>query len=337
MDIKARPTAKNPSLFFIQGHGTSIPNNYRFYYTYNYRTYYTYISPTITLKRNQYIIMYKERKALSGSEWIQEILWKKIAYSENAHQFIHNIREIKKDTGEEYFQYYGFHNKESTCPNLQIFTENDNYDSHYVERFGIFSAPISVNQEYMEDLLSKKNKSLPSNYDHTYRLVSYIPNYNISFNKKCLSNYHKQWDLLNVSKLSPPNNGKTQLPPLEFPIYYVPESHYDFLHEFVNALGDLPFILFCNLCRNTEELYTYPDNILGNELSILEQQFTPFSFSASAPPFNPAQTPVLAPAPTPAQDSAQVLAPAQDPTSQKAEFKKYLKYKNKYLKLKNSL
>ena len=308
---------------FINGHGTSIPNSYKFYDGV------TDIPTTIKLKPNQYIIMYKERSGLSGSEWIQENIWSEIAHSKKPLDFIQNIRKIKKDSGEEYFRYYGSHESESVCPNLHIFMQNDDQERLYTDRFGIFSAPISINNDFKKYLLDNKKNSLPDNYE--YRLLSYIPNYNLYLCPKYLEYYQKQWNLLNVSELSLSVSGQSyNLPPITFPIYYSnePPYNYNFLDEFVYDLGDSPFILFCNICRNIEKNYNYPDDITSQNLSELEEHFRPRPLDPNAKKFIPAQKQSTQ---MPLDPEAEPFIPAKNPPYKQ----KYLKYKNKYLKLKS--
>ena len=87
MAAKAEPEIIDPSLFLINGHGTSVPN----YFNYDG----TGIIPTsIMLQPNQYVIMYRHRDELKGSEWIQELIWNKIAQSKTPLEFIKSIQEI---------------------------------------------------------------------------------------------------------------------------------------------------------------------------------------------------------------------------------------------------
>jgi hypothetical protein len=64
-------TIQEHKLFIINGHGSSISNNYIL-------PHYGFVPTTIILQPNQYVIMYNSMDDLRGSAWLQEELWKNI-------------------------------------------------------------------------------------------------------------------------------------------------------------------------------------------------------------------------------------------------------------------
>ena len=117
------------NLFIINGHGCSIPSNYIDDNS-------SIIPESITLKKNQYIILNKEMNDLRGSFWLQEELWGKIATSKDSLQFIKNIIQTKNkgELKDDLFGYYGSNiDEKTTCPNLFINLSLSGTD-YYIDR-----------------------------------------------------------------------------------------------------------------------------------------------------------------------------------------------------------
>jgi hypothetical protein len=354
--IQERNTC-NYKLFIINGHGSSIPINHEI-------PYYGLIPSSITLQPNQYVIMYNLMDGLRGSSWLQDELWEKIVYSKSPLEFINNIQKTTKKGGlsNHLFGYYGSDTHEIECPNLSIDLTLDHYSEPYLDRFGIFSAPISVNESNKAILYNyneKKNKSYSNRY-----LISKIPNPQMGNrslhmdNNRSLhmdNNRSLQFNLLNyTTSVNNPYNVEEEIPIPYYRIYSQFATPFNFLHEFVFSISSQPFIIFCNICRSCDtsgyvEYPIYPDILPLDQLVNIFTQKIPTPLNPRALSFKPHSLSVVDPSLTDVDPSLSVVDPSLievdpsltdvDPSEYiySSSLKKYLKYKNKYIKLKKLL
>ncbi len=329
-------------MFFFNGHGTSIPHNYR--------NFDGNIIPTrINLKPGQIIIMYNDMCALRGSSWVQEIIFNNILASKDPQTFVTNIKRIQSN-GKEFFGYFGSLTEPTECPNLSLGThetlfhklmsEPDTRRIKYEPRFGLFHSPLNLDNSQLVSippaLRLQKIRHIKIDKEYTvsdiaqYELINPTTVNDIIFPIYPSTNYIDEY-----------SNPDTQRIALKY-------THFDFveLKNIVEMFDDNPFILFMNVCRDTEQGYVY-DELPIKDLNSLLRELSGEPGVPSVPVQQAAQAvqvPDLKPY-DPNKRESKALTFFNSETGEPIKIKggnidykqKYLKYKQKYLDLKNKI
>ena len=327
-------------MFTFNGHGVTLP-------------------PTnsgdniIKLNEGEFIILNNTATVLRGSSWIQDILFSKILMSKNPIEFVRNIEEgINKNVSEnlkkDIFGYFGFKskldmtNENNTCPNLQLDSKFDNTEP-YDDRFGLFNVPININENNMKYLLDniQNLKYLDEESKRTRFLTKFsnVNNENLNIAQNNLITNH-------VEDFS---NTVTDLKNL---IDYIRKTN-----------NNSPFILFLNVCRALYKNSNYTADLTKNALpltqliEILNNSPPTFRLNATASEWRPPTIGLNATASEwrPPTLVLNPSAPEWRPSNYISHIDdelpsafvqnrdknymriKYLKYKNKYIHLKNKL
>jgi hypothetical protein len=332
--------------FFFNGHGMSVPVNFR--------DGSNNIVPTkINLAPGQIVIMYNEMCSLRGSAWVQEIIFNDVVHSKNPQEFIENIRKIKPSET-ELFGYFGSLTNSEECPNLFLNTYYELFEKFkdplfrrrtpYEDRFGLFHVPLTYDQNKFDRIKSPhlnplnkikidtKDLYVEEDFDQ-YELINPSTVYNLAFP---------------IFPIYPSTNYIDPAFTINADYFKSLYTHYDFLQlkEILDMFNDLPFILFMNVCRSTETINTYDTSLKIKRLELLQEEFLKTSLGVSAPAPAPAPAPAQVPTEPvkskalPFTKNGKVVEMTRLPVVSGGSFdykSKYLKYKRKYLELKKIL
>jgi hypothetical protein len=325
-------------MFFINGHGCSISHAHHTE---------TETPVEITLKPNQYVVMKCVAAPLVGAERLQDVIWKETVYADTPIKFIQSLTKLQDSRG-SIFCSFGSSTTTVQCPNLALGADTS---ALLDDRFGIFSVPISINNEIYQKLRRNvESGTTKIREGHEFRLIAKSPTLHKFRNRNELwtDRDNDQYFLLNEQEKIFEGNTLT------FPDY---TGQNEYLHTFIEKLGNSPFIIFCNLCRTQERGQRYtpqPESDTLDKLITMISSAEPASAASAAPQASAvissaasAQASVVAkqepavvvaePAPA-APFGLHVLNPGAKSFVPGEGFKnKYLKYKNKYMHLKKLL
>lgn len=366
------------NLFLYNGHGMSIPDNFV-----HQRVKY---NSKITLKKNQFVIMFKDMEPLTGAGWLQDQIWKLVDTTtpKKFAELCNNLRENSFKNSP--FGFFGSPESNTECPNLSLSYIPQDSDDPLVKseilkfgdklvipRYGLFSFPISeflydsdpAQHLPIEDLpknIEKKKKILAEKLTslgvygglRTYFEYRPIPKSTfigldtIEFIKKDVEDFYKN------QKYQEQNN----IIPVHPDTYII-----NYLSDFVNGMGDRPFIIICNVCRscalpgdyskvrkliaNNIELFPslinelYTANVSATKLDDTSPRLPKLNFDILMQQSSQPKTQIKTPRSIIIEYNGKkydLSDPIQKEAYKSAITKsKYLKYKAKYLELKNKL
>lgn len=313
-----------------------------------------------TLKPNQYVIMNKDVCPTFGLAWTQERLWE-IAKQSLPYNFVELLCRPHHDdiSLSNFFGYFGSPDSEVLCPNIIMNadedsdTEKQSYSS-FKERYGLIKCPIQINTDYMQqisDFKKAEGKELPE-----YNILRYMPKSRFMESNPDNKILSMQYNLINPTKMWS-SAFQTRV---YFPLYKEKlEKSYGLnftLHDFVQIMGDRPFIILCFVCRNTIErihrvryLYIHENKLYTKDLRELQeitQTLNPEIFNSEPEPehrFNPDVAEFVPAALKSKKEhvlnaNAVEFKPLAGGAITNLDYKmKYLKYKEKYLSLKRNI
>ncbi len=203
-----------------------------------------------------------------GSSWLQHKLWD-LVKSTSPTTFAKIAADIRDGSKPSIFGWYGSNEMDVECPNLSVTdVPNENADdrsrSDIVEfkdrkiypRFGLFSFPqesfigkVRISEKMDECI---KTRYAEINHDFkkvgAYNVESYIsslpmPSSTHTENQKVII-YDS--DVIELEKNKDLKNQRDLIKKHPF------TSDMNYLSDFIDAMGDKPFIIMCNVCRSCE-------------------------------------------------------------------------------------
>ncbi len=274
------------NLFMYNGHGMSIPDNFQYKGI--------KIKNKVNLKKNQFVVMNMDATDTTGASWLQTKIWK-LLEATSPTEFAEFATQLKENQhSASIFGFYGSHDKDVECPNISVSDVPHEevplgttpeikklYDKTIYPRFGLFSFPQESfigKSRIMSDMKAQIDTKRKEIYNKI-KQISGLYHYEVPLREipVPLSTYIDE----ETSKVVINNEDLKileQKPDILWQRNLIKTHPFtlrmNYLSDFIEAIGNEPFIIICNVCRSCDcdGGYTYNES---NKLKATNINFLP--------------------------------------------------------------